>query len=106
MLFRRIAAGTFALSHAFTACPAQTPSQKAQSSRDEAEIQAYTLTMDTITRLMQTTHELTLLKPNAEAPKDDADDSKAEQSLEQQTARLAMHPQIVAVLGKYGFTPR
>jgi hypothetical protein len=62
--------------------------------------------MGTITRMMQATEELFLLKPDAAHRKDDADESKAEQSLDQQTAGLAKRPQIVAVLGKYGFTPR
>ncbi len=106
MLFRRIATAIVALLLTLAACPVQTSAQKAQSAKDEAEIRAYTLTMETVTRLMQATHDLTLLKPSAEAPKDGADDGKAEQSLEQQTAHLAMHPEIVAVLGKYGFTPR
>ena len=62
--------------------------------------------MGTITNMMQATEELLLLKPDAAHRKEDADDSKAEQSLDQQTAGLAKRPQIVAVLGKYGFTPR
>jgi len=62
--------------------------------------------MGTITRMMQAAQELMLLKPDTARRKDDADDSKAEQSLDQQTAGLAKRPQIVAVLGKYGFTPR
>jgi hypothetical protein len=103
MLFRRIATATFALTLA--ACQAQTPSQKAQAAKDEAEIQAYTLTMDTITRLIQATHDLTLLKPAA-GPKEEADDSDGQQSLDQQAARLAKHPEAVALFAKYGFTPR
>jgi hypothetical protein len=101
----RIAATTFALMLALTPCPAQSPSPSVQASNDEAEIQACTLTMGTITRMMQAAQELFLLKPDAEHRKDD-DDNKAERSLDQQTAGLAKRPQIVAVLGKYGFTPR
>lgn len=106
MLFRRIATTTFALTLAFAACQAQTPSQKAQTTKDEAEIEAYTLTMDTITRLIQATHDLTLLKPAAGAPKEETDDGDGQQSLDQQAARLAKHPEAVALFARYGFTPR
>ena len=102
----QIAAATFALMLPLTPSPAQRPSPNVQASKDEAEIQACTLTMGTITRMMQAAQELMLLKPDTAHRKDDADDSKAEQSLDQQTAGLAKRPQIVAVLGKYGFTPR
>ncbi|WP_184223470.1 hypothetical protein [Granulicella aggregans] len=102
----RIAAATFALIPALTPSPEQRPSPNVQASKDEAEIQACTLTMGTITRMLQAAQELFLLKPDADDRKDNADDSKAEQSLDQQTAGLAKRPQIVAVLGKYGFTPR
>ena len=102
----RIVAATFALMLALIPSPAQRPSPNVQAPNDEAEIQACTLTMGSMTRMMQATQELILLKPDADHRKDDADDSKAEQSLDQQTAGLAKRPQIVAVLGKYGFTPR
>lgn len=102
----QIAAATFALMLALTPSPAQRPAPYVQASKDEAEIQACTLTMGTITSMMQATEELLLLKPAAAHRKHDADDSKAEQSLDQQTAGLTKRPQIVAVLGKYGFTPR
>jgi hypothetical protein len=102
----RTAAATFALILALTPSPAQRPSPNVQASKDEAEIEACPLTMGTITRMMEATEELLLLKPDAAHRKDEAADSKAEQSLDQQTAGLAKRPQIVAVLGKYGFTPR
>jgi hypothetical protein len=101
----RIAAATFARMLALPPSPAQRPSPNVQAS-DEAEIQACTLTMGTITRIMQAAEELILLKPDADYRKDDYDDRKAGQSLDQQAAGLAKRPETVAVLGKYGFTPR
>ncbi len=89
-----------------TPSPAHRASPNVQASKDDAEIQACTLTMGTITRMMQAAEELILLKRDADHRKSDDDDRKAEQSLDEQSAGFAKRPEIVAVLGKYGFTPR
>jgi hypothetical protein len=45
------------------------------------------------------------MKPAA-GPREEADDRDGQQSLDQQAARLAKHPETVAIFAKYGFTPR
>ena len=109
MLFRR-AALLALLSVPFAACFAQeTAAHKAQASKDEAELQAYTLTMDNVTHMFQATAAINQLGKTDPTFKDAlkrSGDDEGQQTIEQMSAKLSSFPKIVGILSSYNLTPR
>lgn len=93
---------------------ARTPAQDAAAehhslpAKDVAELSAFALTMDIVSRLFQATHAAT------EAARTDPSikvsfegDANAESpSVDQLAAKLTTSPKLVVLLAVYGFTPR
>jgi hypothetical protein len=110
-MLQRIAAAFLLISFAAipTAAIAQeSPAHAVQVKKDEAEIRAYNLTMDTIERSFATTADMQKAAKadpsleNAAAATHDGQQA----SLDELTTALSSSPKIVAILAAHKFTPR
>ena len=101
MLLRVVVTIAFSLSLAVGIGHGQNP----QVSKDQAELQTYTLTMDTVTHVMQATRALSeYAKKHPELKS--AANSPTSQTIDGMSGRLASIPGVTGILATYNLTPR
>ena len=111
MLSRRYAAVAAACLVSLTVMQAQnSPAHMAELKKDAAELHAYTLTMDIVTRTFVTggaLHEALNADPALKQQVQTGSEYKDDQAtLSQMAAALAASPKLVSILASHGFTPR
>ncbi len=94
---------TIALSLVLWSLPVVAQAAKGGGDKDLAEMEHYTLTMEKATRYAEAVNDLgTLAKSNPKLASKMEGDS--DESLAAAERRIAVHPEIVTVLTKHGFT--